>query len=274
MRKPQLHASHLNMLAKCGIQFQRRYGKTFGVGDKNEILPPSTPLAIGTAVHTSVELNLKRKMDGKETTLDHVEAIARDKFAEQWEDGLLLSEDETIQEKTIAQTVLDASIDTSVALAGLHWSQVAPGIQPVAVEKKFVLGMNNFPFDLAGTIDVIEADGIRDLKTSATKPNSGILRSVQNSMYSYARKAETGKLPEKFTMDFLVKTKTPKVVTISNVPDETMISTLKARIERAAEIIEAVKSGRQAFSPAFDDSWVCTARYCGYARTCKFWSGR
>lgn len=269
--KPQLHVSHINMLAKCGIQFQRRYGKTFGVGPVNEVLPPATAGAIGLSVHDSVDLNLTRKIDGEETTLDHVQAVARDSFLERWEGGILLSESES--ENT--EKARGAAVDMSVALAGLHFAEVAPGIQPIAVEKPFVIKSPDLPVDLAGRIDIIEADdSLRDTKTIARTPSATENISFQNRMYSQAYLLETGRLPKKFSNDYLVKTKTPKAVTLTLTPTEEFIKPLVARIERVVEIIESVKAGRQAFAPAQEDSWVCTAKYCGYARTCKFWSGR
>lgn len=269
--KPQLHVSHLNMLAKCGIQFQRRYGKTFGVGPVNEIIAPATALAIGSSVHDSVELNLTRKMEGEETSLDHVQAVARDSFFECWEDGILLSVDESAN----TDKAKGSAVDLSVALAGLHFAEVAPGIQPIAVEKPFVIKLPDLPVDLAGRIDIVEAnDELRDTKTIAKTPSANENISFQNRMYSQAHFLETGRLPTKFSNDYLVKTKTPKAVTLTLIPTEEFIKPLIARIERAVEIIESVKAGRQAFAPAQEDSWVCSAKYCGYAKTCKFWSGR
>ena len=271
MSKPQLHNSHLNMLSKCGIQFQRRYGKTFGVGPVNEVLSPATPAAIGTAVHDSVELNLTRKIEGEATSLDHIQAVARDSFLERWEDGILLSEGESEN----ADSAKGAAVDLSVALAGLHFAEVAPKINPIEVEKPFVLKMKDLPFDLSGRIDIVEAnDELRDTKTIARTPSKVENISFQNRMYSQAYFLETGRLPKKFTNDYLVKTKVPKAVSLSLIPTEEFIAPLVARIERAVEIIESVKAGRQAFAPAQEDSWVCTAKYCGYAKTCKFWSGR
>jgi len=268
--KPQLHSSHLNMLSRCGVQFQRRYGATFGVGDRNEILRPGIPLAIGSAVHSSIELHLKRKVEGEETSLDHVEAVARDTFQEKWTDGIDLNEVESVAPKV---TRAD-SVDMTVALARLHFTDVAPRIQPIAVEKPFVIQLDNMPVDLSGRIDIVTADGIRDSKTSGKKPSPGVLLGIQPRMYCQAHKLETKEFPETFSLDYLIKTKVPKAESISIKPDEDFVRPLFARIERAVEIIESVKAGRQAFAPANEDHWICTAKFCGYARTCKFWSGR
>lgn len=274
--KPQLHVSHLNMLARCGVQFQRRYGKTFGVGVANEIIPPSTAAGVGTAVHASVELNLKRKLAGEETSLDHAQAVARDKFVERWEEGLLLSKDE----EAAPDKAKDAAIDQSVALSTVHFERVAPDILPIAVEKPFVIELDSFPVDLSGRIDIVENGSkpgrvvLRDTKTIKASPSAGAARTMQTALYSQAIKLETGELPETVSLDHLVKTKTPKAVTVSMVPDDGFIRPVLHRVERAVEIIEAVRSGRQAFSPAVEDSWICSSRYCGYAATCPFWGGR
>lgn len=270
--KPQLHVSMLDMLSRCGIQFQRRYGARFGCWHEEEIIPPGVALATGTAVHTSVEKNLRNKMETKGELLhrEEVAAAARDKFEEVWNGGMMLSEDEAID----PDGTFGKSVDQTVSLALLHHDILAPQIQPLAVEDKFVIHLDNYPFDLSGQKDIRESDCIRDTKTRAATPPADAVRSLQMAMYALSEKIERGKLPDEVRLDVLVKTKTQKIVTLRETPEDSWMNPLFRRVERATEIIQTVKEGKNAFTPADPDNWVCSAKYCGYAHTCPFWSGK
>ncbi len=285
--KPQLHQSHLAMASKCAIQFQRRYGETYGIGPENEIVPPGVAQIVGSSVHKSVERNLTSIIEyGSPLSVEEVEAIARDEFNGGWSGGVLLKESEA---ENLDETQGKA-VDQSVALAGLHFVHIAPTLSPVAVEEKFVIELLGYPFDLAGMIDVREefkgpfTEGppaiirhIRDTKTAAQKPNEYDVKDTQLAMYSMAHEVLHGSLPDRVYLDALVKTKTPKHHILWAVPDSTWINPLKHRIERFAEVMESVRSGKIALLPCNSSgpaAWVCSKSYCGYAETCKFWSGR
>lgn len=270
--KPQIHNSDLERMAMCGILWQRTKGYKFGCAEKKEIALPSPALAIGSAVHASVQVNLLNKIDNKELVpRESIPDTARDSFQGIWDGGMLLSEDEA----TDQQGTLGGSIDMSIALSLLHYDELAPELNPVAVEKKWVLEMpEEFPFDLAGQIDIVERSGIRDTKTRKASPPKGTARSLQMGMYSLAHKKHTGKLPEKVSIDCLVKTKTPKVVVDTAIPTMDWIDPVFRRIEQAWRTIEAVKAGYDCFQPADPTHWICSKRYCPFAITCKFWSGK
>jgi len=268
--KPQLHVSYLNTLATCGIQFQRRYGARYGCWHEEEIIPPGIALVTGISVHKSVETNLRAKIEtGSLLPREEVQQIAADQFNALHAGGMSFTDEEAAN----INATLGAARDQTVALATLHHSELAPKLNPVAVEKRFVVVLEGFPFDLAGQIDIQEPNAIRDTKTSGKSPSSDATRSMQMAMYSLAVKVESGTLPEKVCLDYLVKTKQPKLVLLEEAPQESWIAPLLRRVERATEIIQAVKEGKQAFMPANPNDWMCTEKWCGYARTCPFWSG-
>ena len=270
--KPFLHATMLDQLFKCGVQFQRRSGYLFDVWHKKEIIRPNIPMAVGTAVHKSIQLNLSHKIEtGLLLPIDSVSQSARDSFAIAWESGLAFSPEEELDgDKTFG-----TAVDQAVALSALHYREAAPNIEPKAVERYFELELEGFPFDLAGTMDVIEESQFGDTKTRSRMPNDGDILTVQFGVYSIAFQSLSNRMPDDIYMDALVKTDPPTYVRISlgGQPKHLIEMTLR-RIERAAELITAVKEGRQAFAPADPGSWICSARWCGYHKTCPFWSGR
>lgn len=271
--KPQLHVSMLNTMSRCGIQFQRRYGARFGIWHTEEIIPPSIALVTGISCHEAIEKNLTHKLDtGSLLPLLEAQEVARDSVTRATSmSEITLSEDEA---KDVGGTI-SKTIDTAVKLVSLHHVEIAPEIEPEAIEKPFVIEMEHYPVDLGGKIDVVEVGGnIRDTKTAGRTPAPTAVKSLQMAMYSQAQKVLTGEFPEKVSLDFLVKTKKPKAVILEAIPHAGWIQPLFRRIERAVEIIDAVKDGKQALTPANPDDWACSGRYCGYSSTCPYFSGR
>jgi len=271
MSKTQIHFSMLDMLSRCGVQFQRRYGARFGVWEREEIIPPGVALVTGISTHKSVDANLSNKLTNKELLpIEAVADIARDSVHACFNGGMMFTEDEGADLK---QTLADM-VDMSVALSTLHYTELAPNIEPVALEEPWVITLKNQPYDLSGRIDIREATAIRDTKTAATSPTKDAAASMQMAVYSLAHKVMHGKLPEHVYIDSLVKTKVPKAVTVEAMPEDKWLPPVLKRIERAIEIIESVKSGHQAFTPARADDFMCSRRFCGFADTCCFFSKR
>lgn len=271
--KPQLHNSMMEQMYRCGIQWQRRYGARFGCWHKEEIIRPGIELATGISVHKAVERNMRFKMenDGHLLHRKEVAQIARDSFEGVYQGGMMFTEEETVDVKK----TLGGAIDQTVDLSWLHYDHLASHINPAAVEEKFVIELNGYPFDVAGQKDIREVDGtLRDTKTKGQSPPADAARSIQMGTYCMSEVVAKRGLPKIVVLDFLVKTKVAKYVRRDAVPDKTWLDPVMARIERAIKIIEAVKEGKEAFAPADPENWVCSKRYCGYASTCPYWSGR
>ena len=132
--------------------------------------------------------------------------------------------------------------------------------------------MDGFPFDISGTKDIREADSIRDTKTASKSPSTA--ETMQMACYALNEKIERKAYPKKVCIDALVKTKVPKLVTKEAVPSDKMIQPFLRRMERVAEIIESAKKHGTPLPAADSNHWICTKKFCGYATTCEFWSGR
>ena len=267
--KPQLHVSMLDMMARCGVQFQRRFGARFGIWDQEEIIPPGIALAVGISVHKAVQKNLESKIEtGSLLNNNYIQQIAYDAFDEIWLTGMMLSEDEALD----PNKARGAGADQAVALSVLHHLELAPSVVPIAVEEKFVIELEGFPMNLAGTKDIVEANKIGDVKTMAA--NKPTVHSMQMATYALDFKIKHRRYPDAVYHHKLIKTKNPKAEVEEAVPDDTWVNPLMRRIERFAEIIDAVKAGKQALMPADPTSWTCSRKYCGYSSSCKFFSGK
>lgn len=286
--KPQLHVSMLNMFFRCPLQFQRRYGARFDIWHEEEIIAPNIALIVGTSIHKSVEKNLRHKMEAG-TPIEREAAIecAFDTFNGETQKGYKLSDDEAFD----IRTTLKDAVNTATSLAGLHYDRVAPDIIPAAVEQKFVILMDGYPFDLAGTIDLrmdnlVAGRRIMDWKTMRATPPADAANSPQMHLYSlgdYIRDRDEKILagspdeptfPESAGLGCLIKTKTPAYCERIIKPSMQVIKPTMNRIERMMRTIELVQSDKVKLNPCDAEHWGCSAKWCGYHASCEFWSGR
>lgn len=257
-RRPQLHFSNMDKLWSCGEAFRRRYLEM-------ESEPKGTYIAVGSGVDRAVTRNLENWIVDKTLLpIDEVESIARDSAEYELQNNeITLDADE--REMGMAQAKA-AAIDKAVRLASLHAREIAPKLRPVAVQRKWALEIPGIPFDIVGTIDVQEADSIRDTKTSGKSPAAGIAEmSDQLSIYALAVRTIDGAAPTTVALDYLIDNKTPVAKTYTGTRSDDDFRVIIARIENAAEVIE-----KGAFTPARPTDWQCSVKWCGFFRTCRY----
>ncbi len=261
MSKFQLHATSMESLARCGIQFERR-------AINGERTPPNGRMALGTAVHYAVAQNLQSKIDtGRLLPVEQVRDIARDALVSCWNLGVRLSDEDG--EEGIAGK--GRALDMAVNLAGFHHAEVAPGITPTHVERKWVLDVAGLDLQVVGTIDVQLAGGIRDTKTSSKSPVKTLAAdSLQLSAYALAVRQMDGahKLPMTAALDYIIET--PKRHELKHVALESArtVESLQPVLARLEQFAKIIKAGM--FTPAPADSWACSKKFCPYWDSCRF----
>lgn len=261
MPKPQLHWSHLNMLLRCGAQYAFRYID----GLKR---PPAVAMLIGSATHKGVEHNMLAKRDGIECRAEDVSEVTAEEVESRWRaDGVALDQEEKSQGEA---SVRGEAKDSAVALALLHYRELAPSITPVHVERKWVIATpDTMTMDLSGTIDLQEANILHDTKTAKRSPPAGAADgSDQLTLYAIACLKLDGRIPE-LQIDSLVKTKTPKAVIQKTVRTE---DDMNVFLRRVAVVQRSIQSG--IFLPAPADSWICSEKFCGFTGVCTYFRKR
>lgn len=249
--KPHLSSAQLNMIGRCQVQYRYRYLD----GIKS---PPGVAATIGKGVHAAIGKDLGNKMEWGELLDDEaIPDFAADATRAAWqEDEPRLVDDDPGQ---------DAAVDIAIELAKLHHLKAAPGIEPVALEKKFRLVLDG-PYDLVGVPDVEEAGTIRDTKTAGKTPSADEAdRSLQLTVYHLA--AARAGAEKEVALDYLVKTQKPKLVQLRSTRGPEDHARLLRRVEIAAQTIA---SG--VFAPTNADNWWCSDRWCGYWNICEFGS--
>lgn len=281
-KKPHVSVTQVEMLAKCGEQYYRRYV----LGEKN---PPGIAMLLGGAVHASAELQLKHKA-ANAGELPSVEA-ARDWAADGFErkynaEGVAWSDDER---KLGTDALRGRYKDAAVVGGATYRTAYAPSINPATpsdVEWEFRIE-TPWSHDVVGIVDVLdvlpvagagEGEAVpRDTKTKYAKgpPKTDAHDSFQLDVYALAAVVSgRASWPVPLSLDFVVvKPKTGdthggETTTLWTLREQADAEVTTARLARAVEIINA---GR--FMPARPSDWWCSAKWCGYYSTCRFAHG-
>jgi len=241
-----ISVTQIKMYLRCPAQYYFRYVLGLKV-------PPAGALVLGRAVHAGLEHYFAGKLHTGEgppvnRVLDVFDAAFEAERPEaDW------GEDDPGRAK-----------DDGAALLRLHHAEVGPRLVPAAVERRVEVPLPGVGVPLLGFIDLETADGlIVDHKTvSRTPPEEKAQGDLQLSAYALAYRYAHGKLPAGVRLDFLVRNKTPKIVTRA-------ASRAEADLERfkrlAARVAAAIRAGIYYPNP---DNFMCSPVGCGYWEEC------
>lgn len=253
--RPQLHMSGIAQFAKCAEAFRRRYLE-------GERPLPSVQMTRGTAIHASITENLKRRLAGDGLMpVDQAVQIARDALTHEWDEGVALDEGVS------SDVAYSETVDVVATLARMHAEEIAPAIEPIAVERDFAITVGDLPFDLVGSIDIQTSDAIIDTKTSGKSPEAdAAARSLQGTGYMLASHALDERPAESFVLHHLVALKrAPKFVEQSST--RTKLD-YEALVRRMLMVDSAINSGL--FPPSSPDAWWCASKWCDFAPSCPY----
>lgn len=244
--KAHISASQLNTYLRCPAQYFFSYVQGIKI-------PPKSALTKGRAVHKGQEHNYSQKV---ETLTDRPLSEVREVTAAAFEAEQDATEFDPDEKPGNVK-------DEAVGLASLYHEQVAPTVQPVLVEEKVEVPLNN-GVQLLGYIDLLDDKGfIRDTKTTRRTPPEGeIGKSLQLTAYSYAHRYLMGMPEAGVRLDYLVDTKTPKVVSLDAVRTEQDIARF---LNITSRVIRAIENDN--FYPN-QTNFMCSEKNCGYWLLC------
>ena len=252
-------ASRVGMYLRCPQQYEFRY-------IEGKIIKPGVALIIGGSMAETCETNFGQKMETKiDLPIDNIKDHAGMVFDRKVDvDGLFVSKGES--EKKVA----GKGKDQTIALAEVYAKDLAPFVQPVAVEKEI-----RFPlwtdYEMLGYIDYMpNKHTVKDMKTFAkSKPQAELDSDIQLTTYSLAIEREIGFAPD-LGFDVLLKKKKPEYLPQSSRRRTTQDYDIL--LELIWNIHQNIEKG--SFPPTGRLNWVCSAKWCGYHKICKFWSGK
>ena len=263
-KKPQLHVSGMNRLLMCGEDYRFR-------NVENVRVSPTFRLLEGTAAHRAAEMALRRKALGEIVDLEELVVFSRDVLTQEvTTQGARLIGDE-IAAGLEARTNL--AMDFVTDMAQLIHRDVLPMVDPIDenhVEWRWVIELPDQPYDLAGTIDVVENDGtVTDFKTkTGSPPGNAADVSEQLTWYAMARLVHAGAIPLRLRLLYLVRTPKTGKIYVKELPTTRCAEDIDVAARRIQIAMRSITSG--IFLPAQADSWKCSAAYCEFHSQCSF----
>lgn len=255
--QPEKALSHsaIGAFIRCGMVYYWRYIK----GVK---APPAAAMGFGTSVHAALELNYDQKIHShKDLPLD----VVTDCFRDTWKDVARESVFDPEKEEN-----KDEMLDEGVMMVEKYHAEVAPNIQPAAVESKFNINIPGLRRSITGYIDLIDdKDIVSDHKTSKKVPDSLTLqKSHQLTLYKMAFRQKHGRDPKGLRFDYLVRKsskKTGKWVEIHPMPVQRHAAHEHAFVETAKTVSNSIDAANFFPNP---DTFICSPMGCGYWSRC------
>jgi CRISPR/Cas system-associated exonuclease Cas4 (RecB family) len=245
-QKPGLSFTQLSTFLRCPRQYDYRYRQRLPLVTTGTLLQ-------GRIYHSVAERNYRQKV---QSSVDLPEDELTGQCAE-WFDEAVRIEEVDFENQDPATLK-----EQAVELVRLYTREIATAVRPALVEKPFRLSLGaEFPYDLTGRWDVIDADGvIIDNKVFAKTPSQADLDAdLQLTLYALAYRLLFQEEEAALRIDAAVKTKEPKVVQLRTTRTNAECRWLLRLIEEAVDAIE-----RGACYP--NPGWQC--RYCAFSEGC------
>jgi hypothetical protein len=262
MEPAHLSWSQVNTLWNCGQQYVYRYLQDLR-------LRPGFAMTRGKAIHQPIEANMRHKMEtGLLLPVERVVQIASDVLDAACEQEHRLDGDyQGMTQEQAKGAVKDEVVD----LSRLHATELAPEINPTAVEVKILVEPSEqLPVKWLGFLDLIDGKKVRDTKTKRKAPPRMMAdQSGQLTAYHMLYEDGFGEKPEKLGLDVLWRTPTGKckkdTLWTSRSPED-----MQVFLNRANAALRMIQS--EVFLPASQDSWICSEKFCGYTSMCPYFN--
>lgn len=247
--KQHLSISQVNTYLRCPLQYYWRYVEGLKV-------PPPSAVVFGLATHRAVEHNYRHKLrSGEDRPTEEIQEVFAEEFDRlapeaQWEEGEKPGE------------VKDEGIRTTE----LYMREVAPKTDPAAVEEPFEVEFGNVEYTLKGVVDLVDRKGtIIDTKTSKRTPaEDQLAKDLQLTAYSLGYRTAVGVPEAGLRMDYIVRTKSPKIVSLSAEPRD------QKELDRLLKLIGYVaRAIRDELYFPQPHNFTCTPNGCGYWNICQ-----
>lgn len=261
-----ISVSQLEMVQRCGIQFQFRY-------EKGMRLAPGIAAIRGSGFHHANRRNFEQKVTTY-VDLPTDEVVAS---AAEYVDGAFGAGEVylTPDERTVGLGKLRSETkDAATQMVGHFMEKVAPHIQPEHVEKKVTFNpdADKFPTKLMGILDLVKKVGasrtIVDMKTGARSPNADAAETSQQlTMYSLLYRALTGEEETAVELSHVIRTSAGRLSSMTQTSHRD-IEDIKILVRRLAAAHQTIKAG--IFLPTNPSNWWCDEKWCGFWNICPF----
>lgn len=273
----RLSHSALHALSECGERYRLRYveGKRLG---------SSYRMIVGTAVHKAgaeAHTRVKRARDAGASIVEAVmeipsqeemEGLAESAFLhEETEGGVVLSEDERATGRLL---VRERQRWRARRAANVYRTQIAPRVDPIAIERKFEVRPKGMNIALTGVVDLAHQDPLSgkvivDTKVTGRRPaHDAADKSLQLTMYYTFEAIATGVPPSRVALNYVVQPDGDQPGSVVPLVTTRNADNVRALIERIGAAEKSIRAG--VFVPANADHWTCSEKFCEFWQVCKF----
>jgi hypothetical protein len=232
-------------------------------------IPPAIAMLVGSGTHGAAEVNFKQKItSGVDLPVADFKDAAATRFRQEAEkSGVSVPRDELPALKRLLSDGRDRAIRFAECMA----KEVAPTIQPIAVERMITIQDPSLPIPWVGVIDVATDTTLVDWKTAGKKwPAGRENRETQMTVYNQMYQFEYGLSPELGFGVFSDNTKSGALYDYRMT--ERTSDDWKALCRGAETMIRMIQA--DLFPPCPPGSWNCSQTYCGLWVVCPHISER
>jgi PD-(D/E)XK nuclease superfamily len=257
---PVAHLSHssISTYLGCPERWRRRYLEL-------EYEPPNLKQTIGKVVGRTVTTTYIDKMASGELNRE----LMRDSFSTEW-DGA--AQEDVDWEGETPGFAKDSAFESLDEYAMTLMQQTTPS----AVEEGFEIKLPHADWGTIGYIDVVETQGLIDVKTSAkTKTQLDLDRDTQATMYVAAKHLQAPDQEIPAYRWHAIKRPSPKgrspaiAQELLTTRSRLQIDSMLEKIALVAREIEwRVETGN--WQGAAPNYWLCGEKTCGFYSTCRF----
>ena len=245
--EPHLSVTQLKMYLRCPLQYFFRY-----ICDMRA--PPDGGLTLGRVVHETIGDNYRQKIETRQDL--PIERLA-DIFQVHWDQ-------EARQSNFAADEKPEQVKEQGEKMLKKYFKDVAPHVQPVEVEREFLIDTGATDLPLKGYIDLIDDQGtIVDHKTAKRSYSENAAeRDLQLTAYALAYRALFGQPESGVRLDVMVRNKMPKI-------QQLPATRTQADIDRFRRLAQQVEKGinQEIYYP--NEGYTCGI--CGYRDMCAKW---
>lgn len=244
---------------RCGEKFRRK---------REEWRPSGVSMLRGTGVHAGAAHNFRQKIEShqdlKRDDIIDVSIASFDNKLE--EEGCTLAPEEKSRGE---KTVIGEERDRVWRLAALQADQLAPLVQPVAVEQTIIANFDTHGFKFRGTLDLKdELRKIIDIKSARKKkPKNEQHKDFQLTTYACLNFIATKQMPSSLELNVLVDKKTPEMQILTTTRT---VEDFEVWFRYVVAVDKAIRAG--VFPPANKSDWWCAPKWCEYWTDCIYWS--
>lgn len=253
--EPYLSVSQIKLYLDC----PRKYAFRYIEGIRN---PFGIAAFLSVVWHAIVEANYAQKIvTGTDLSLEEM----LDRYTHEFN-----SRAEREEVKLHPGETMEKGRAMGLKVTEVHHLTIAPKVRPRFVEHRFLVDLGpEFPYKLLGFYDLVEDDGtLVDNKAYSKAPSQVDLdKDLQFSIYSLARRIETGEVEPGMRMDAVIKPRNQSLM-----PKAQRLHTKRDNVDArwTLGLIEDVANGIQKHVfPPNPTGYLCSPKWCDFWSRCK-----